>query len=163
MKLVHYSRAPVAVARSAAQDDPFHHKPIGLWLSCDDFEPSWRDWCVGESFALENLTHVHDVTLSPKASILRLSSVADLDGFDETFGNGKDARFDICTIRWADVAQQYQGIIIAPFIWERRLSLMWYYCWDCASGCIWDAEAVSSITPRRLPATEVSAQERASA
>ena len=31
----------------------------------------------------------------------------------------------------------------------RRLDMetRWYYGWDCASGCVWDASAVQSVEP----------------
>ncbi len=28
---------------------------------------------------------------------------------------------------------------------------MWYYGWDCASGVIWDAEAVAELRPTDAP------------
>ena len=48
----------------------------------------------------------------------------------------------------------YQGIIIAPYLWTRRHheSTGWYYSWDCASGVIWDARAIAELKP--LAATE---------
>ncbi len=52
-------------------------------------------------------------------------------------------------VDWTRIASEYQGIIIAPYVWECRLndSCNWYYGWDCASGCIWDAAAVALIEP----------------
>jgi hypothetical protein len=46
-------------------------------------------------------------------------------------------------IDWPRVAERFDGVIIAPYQWKHRLELMWYYGWDCASGCIWNARAVS--------------------
>lgn len=88
------------------------------------------------------LTHVHDVTLTEGANILRLQNATDIDKFTATYANG------YCRIDWHDIAAQYQGIIIAPFIYQRQRAkhTPWYYSWDCASGCIWDATAISSIT-----------------
>jgi hypothetical protein len=56
------------------------------------------------------------------------------------------SRFEI---EWRKVAERFDGIIIAPYIWQRRLDLesSWYYSWDCASGCIWNASAVREIVP----------------
>lgn len=53
-------------------------------------------------------------------------------------------------INWPMVADRYQGIVIAPYLWSRRMDGgLWYYGWDCASGCIWDAAAVASVTARQ--------------
>jgi hypothetical protein len=27
-----------------------------------------------------------------------------------------------------------------------RMGLMWYYGWDCASGCIWDTSVIERVT-----------------
>lgn len=53
----------------------------------------------------------------------------------------------ISAIMWPKVAKEYQGIIISPYQWERRdfFGTFWYSGWDCASGCIWDKEAIKSI------------------
>lgn len=50
---------------------------------------------------------------------------------------------------WAAIGKLYDGIIIAPYLWERRLNggAMWYYGWDCASGCIWNPRAISEVNP----------------
>jgi hypothetical protein len=55
-------------------------------------------------------------------------------------------------IDWYRVAEQYDGIIITPYIYERRLTeyTTWYYSWDCASGCIWNGKAIANITSKKL-------------
>jgi len=59
-------------------------------------------------------------------------------------------------INWPAVAEKYDGIIIAPYIWQRRLSdnpdHFWYYGWDCASGCIWNTEVIEEIHTKELVA-----------
>ena len=59
--------------------------------------------------------------------------------------------YDVYDIDWNRVAKKYQGIIITPYIWERRLTTTctWYYGWDVASGCIWDNKAIKEITDAR--------------
>lgn len=50
-------------------------------------------------------------------------------------------------IKWADVAEVYNGILINPYIWEARYNdrTMWYYSWDIASACIWNMNSVNLI------------------
>jgi hypothetical protein len=69
-----------------------------------------------------------------------------LGDFDATYGI-RSAHAGI-PIDWQRVAEQHQGIIITPYQWECRYSIDWYYIWDCASGCIWDPDAIESIAPQ---------------
>lgn len=150
-QLAHYSAEPVTAIRSVEQLERPHFKPAGFWLSVDGNEDGWKEWCEGEEWGLERLACVHDVKLTPQANIFHLKSAADIDAFDVRFRSPIARDFSYFMIDWRSVAATYQGIIIAPYIWERRLSLdgaNWYYAWDCASGCIWDASAIESITLR---------------
>lgn len=50
------------------------------------------------------------------------------------------------TIDWGRVAEKYGGIEIAPGLpWRFRTRSKWYYTWDCASGVIWDVNAITGI------------------
>jgi hypothetical protein len=107
---------------------------------------------------MENLNFIHDVKLKPDANLLRLETEADIDSFTEEYGFNilQAAGFHSHLpeksdgIRWDLVADKYQGILIPTYHWSRRMfvSSSWYYPWDCASGCIWDADAIESITCR---------------
>jgi hypothetical protein len=171
VRLVHYSDTPVPEVRSVAQ--PIYpseilrmisvvSKPEGLWLSVEGFGRTWPDYCKVMRCKPGRLRYA--VRLAPGAKVLRLSSADDLDAFTERYGfpdadtfpgkavvgvddpmAGVFGGFDRSGIDWPKVAAEHQGIIIAPFVWSRRLHLAWYYGWDCASGCIWDAAAVASI------------------
>jgi hypothetical protein len=79
--------------------------------------------------------------MTTDARVLHLSSSDELLAFHAEFG------LDNWKVSWIAVAEQWQGIIIAPYLWERRLGdPSWYYTWDCASGCIWDATAIASVS-----------------
>lgn len=142
--LRHYSAKPVTSVRSARQIAEPDYKPRGFWVSVDDGDDGWAEWCRGEAFRLDTLRCVHDITLVPDAKMLRLSNAAEIDLFTAEYGA---SHFHARVIRWLDVANRYQGIIIAPYVWSRRLAggASWYYPWDCASGCIWDAAAIQSV------------------
>lgn len=169
MRLVHFSGEPVAAPRStdrATQPDPnerdLHFKPRGLWVSDEDTdaEIGWLEWSKGESFRLDSFKHAYEVTLTDEpGAILYLRSVGDIDQFTQTYGiipewrrkldavmplydDGRQ-RYDYCD--WPRVASLFKGIVITPYQWERRLhsEAAWYYTWDCASGCIWDATAIT--------------------
>jgi len=149
MRLVHYSASPLTAVRSVEQTDQPHFKPRGLWVSAETGnEDGWAEWCLEESFALGRLACLSEIKLAADARILRLASARDIDEFTARRGVAAVPVYRTHrTINWQPVAEEYQGIIIAPYIWERRLTdhAPWYYAWDCASGCIWDAAAIASI------------------
>ena len=90
------------------------------------------------------------MVLSKEANLLWLSSAADIDSFTAEYGWAPEyINVSRIFVRWSRVAAAYQGMVIAPYIWERRLDhgASWYYAWDCASGCIWDARAIAHIVP----------------
>lgn len=146
MKLTHYSvnRIPPIFDRvQIGQSD----KPSGLWVSDED-EYGWAEWCVNNSpdFIAE---YRHEITLADDANILYLRTPEDIDAFTECY-RGDNLRQTGCIffIDWPQVAREYDGIIITPYQWTRRLmpSTRWYYGWDCASGCIWAKKAIKSFS-----------------
>lgn len=149
LMLRHYSDEPIGALRSVEQDPGFQYKPNGLWVSVDSCEDNWRAWCEANTFQQHRFAVAHDVTLHPNARILRLSRMGDLLAFTQTYrGPREHPQRDYPSISWAHVAAEYQGIIITPYVWPARLDdrVHWYYGWDCASGCIWDADAIARVT-----------------
>jgi hypothetical protein len=158
-QLVHYSAEPLTALRDVPVqkvDEMDYFKPRGLWVSDDACENNWRWWCEAEGFRLDALAYAHDVAIKPDANILLLGSSNDIDEFTERwhiwpFPGPRHSR---SYIDWPSLRSRYAGIVITPYIWERRLSMgsgpdaMWYYSWDCASGCIWDVSAIASATLR---------------
>jgi len=161
LKLSHYSEFPVTEIRSVSQEtvhDMAHfEKPKGFWVSVDG-PGDWKDYCEQVHW-LAKLTFRYRVTLAGNANILTLRSPEDIDSFTDRYGivpapvliptgfGAGEMHQSPPTIDWARVAREYQGIIIAPYIWQKRLDYMaaWYYGWDCACGCIWDASAIAKL------------------
>ncbi|MCJ2067819.1 hypothetical protein MKK75_03180 [Methylobacterium sp. J-030] len=150
--LTHYSAGTVDPVYSVAQSPEPHFKPYGLWVSVDDGSISWPDYIDAEARDHGyRLRVVHDVQLATDARILLIPTVEDFDAFASQYG--RTERFVPSDyhmyIDWRAVAEAYQGIVIAPYRYDRRLDGgLWYYGWDCASGCIWDADAIAAITVR---------------
>lgn len=148
MRLLHYSDNPVLTVRSVSQADPERSrfdKPKGFWISVEG-EDDWASWCRNENFRDVDAQVVTEVFLTRDANVLLLKTAEDLDEITREYGNSPIPELpDFVSIDWERLAEEYQGIIIAPYIWERRLDgiAKWYYGWDCASGCIWDAAAVT--------------------
>lgn len=126
-----------------------HGKPRGFWVSVQG-EDDWPTWCREENFGTHRLSTTHNVTLRADSNVLFLTSPELLDAFTKTYGISEhktlgrhswtDTRID-----WPRVATEYDGVIIAPYQWERRMGLDWYYGWDVASGCIWNLTAIESV------------------
>ncbi len=156
-KLWHYTRDPLVVEpRAYEQPEPREYgKPDGFWISAEG-KDDWPSWCEGEQFRLETLAHRAPVSLNDGANVLRLTPGM-IDRFDSDFGVEwpwcENGRWIARGIDWRAVADRYDGIIIAPYAWCFRLTMNWYYPWDCASGCIWnlDAITVGESEPHRLP------------
>jgi len=149
MRLIHYSKEPLTkvYSRPHSEESVGCYKTAGLWVSVEGPD-DWVAWCRSEQWGLENLKHATEIILSPSAKILHLSSVKDIDDFSDRFCIGGPPLWHQ-GIDWPTVRTLYQGLIIAPYCWSRRLAdhTGWYYGWDCASGVIWDAAAVAELRP----------------
>lgn len=152
MRLVHYSAkgiskfTPTPLAKRGARDGGgVGDKPAGLWVSDDECDQNWLAWCVAEGFGLERLRVAQEVILRPNASILCLGGAPDLDHFVDRYGAPLYPGARHHWIDWEKVCAVYDGVVITPYVWERRLDgPIWYYGWDCASGCLW-GDVVESI------------------
>lgn len=127
-------------------------KPLGFWVSVAG-DDDWPAWCRAEEFCLSSLEHVSEVKLVENANILMVTNGLQLDAIHYTYGvdtdgfkpSGSDER-RYWSMDWRKVAADCDGIIIAPYLWSHRLDgPMWYYGWDCASGVIWNLDAVASV------------------
>ena len=114
-------------------------KPNGLWLSADG---DWERWCRDEDFGVDTFDQPGaEFTLVSPDKVLILASVGDIDRFHDDF----IAQFaDQYRIDWAQLADKWSGILIAPYQRTRRFGhTSWYYPWDCASACIWDLSVLA--------------------
>lgn len=152
VKLIHYTDAPFAIDPNRRYVQTVHSKPDGLWVSVG---PDWQRWCDAESFRQDALTRRYVVQLPDDYRALVINSADGMDAF--TLAHGRAYPFLATAFRdhppsdvidWPTVSEQYDGVIIAPYQYRRRLELMWYYGWDCASGCLWN---LKGVTMRSLP------------
>lgn len=171
MILEHYASEPLAWPLRDVPQRPYDQdgngKPRGFWVSVKG-DDDWPSWCEAEGFRPDCLSHCHRVHLADDHNVRIISGEKQLIAFDREFGadwmispqktewhpNG----FSLRRIDWQNVAKEYDGVIIAPYVWSCRLGGWvnggkdtkarvsdWYYGWDCASGCIWNAKAIASI------------------
>ena len=148
MNLIHYSKNPkieLEVGYRYSSNIGLG-KPSGLWVSDDDEEPNWKSWALAEDFNLPELKYCYRIELCKNANILKLTTQNAIRRFTYKFGNVNHPIEKYLDIDWNKVRTIYQGIIITPYQWKLRHTFLWYYGWDCASGCIWDISTVKTLT-----------------
>jgi hypothetical protein len=143
MTLKHYAFAPL-VLRQQGYRQMVDFKPQGLWVSVEGPD-DWVQWCLAEDYRFGRF--VHTVKLRKSNHICFLRTPSEIRDFTS---DHRVERYpgDRLGINWPDVARAFSGIVIAPYQWECRHDpeTFWYYPWDCASGCIWDLNAISKIS-----------------
>ena len=135
--------APIEQLRSVSPEEQREDaKPYGLWYACGLDWIRWVSWEMPHW--LTPYIYGIDVDLSDMKVI---ETDRTLDAFTRMYASSK------YTIRWSEVAEVYAGIEICPYIDSRRMtsSTSWYYPWDVASGCVWEAEAVLDLRLRAAP------------
>ena len=137
---IHNSKRDKLVIINRVQNNDY--KPVGLWYGIDN---EWLNWCKSE---MPNWIHPYNYVLElNKAKMVIITNLAQFDQFHNEYKRSILGSRYICYIDWERVALKYGGIEINPYLWERRLPVecIWYYGWDCASGCIWNKEVVLKI------------------
>ena len=151
-KLWHYTEKPLVLEpRAYEQKEPNKYgKPVGFWFSVEG-EDDWPSWCISEDFCVNQLAYRTPVKIIGNVLCVTPETLPLFEhehGFDLHFHQWTSRAID-----WRRFAARYDGIAIAPYSWWHRLSSSWYYPWDCASGCIWnlDALAVGESEQHALP------------
>lgn len=125
-------------------------KPCGLWYSVDG---GWEEWCASdmEGWLVDRIAYQLDLD---GENILWLKSEDEIRAFDEQYAEPAWPGAAATLVpNWARVAELYDGIEISPYCWNCRYDLLWYYGWDCASGCLWQPRAARlTKLPNPVPA-----------
>jgi len=139
--LIHWSKEPLLQIRSVRQT-MLHRKPAGLWVSVGDGSDGWRAYCQAHKFTRPGFDYLTEITLAPDARMLIVSDAAGIDDVTAQYGRDGTRLID-----WPAIATRHQGIVIAPWVFERSYTrrAAWYEAWDTDSGCIWDAAAVAEL------------------
>jgi hypothetical protein len=143
MLLHHYSSNKINEILSKEQSTEQKHytRPKGLWVSF----VGDRDWPSMNPGDLRS-QHQYEITLADEDKIRFIDGRKQLSEFTKKYGLKPSGERQIA-IDWVKVATEHQGLIIAPYIAEhtRYPTLFWYGAWGCASGCIWNKDAISEI------------------
>jgi len=141
MELSHYSDH-TAVAPHACAQPAYSMKPKGLWVSVDGPD-DWAEWCRDNNF--ERGANRFKITVAEGPLIL--STADDVRAFGRQYATKQDPSLSRLMLDWWRVAERWPGLIITPYQWSCRLDMdtSWYYGWDCASGCIWNPDVITSV------------------
>ena len=129
------------------------NKPEGLWYECQDgSSETWKEFCeFGLTAGYSKYDSTYNVVLNDY-EILFIPDEYHFEKFYKMYSvphpadpdgkKGYDKQID-----WPRVAKDYAGIEICPYLSSKRNDddSFWYYGWDVASGCIWDASGVKEL------------------
>lgn len=148
MKLTHHATEPFDLDRGRIYKQSLRPKPGGLWLSVDD---DWRRWVEGEGLDWLDGRTTYVATLTDQVDILTISTPEELDELTKLYRGPSRNEECVYHMDWPLIATKYAGILIAPYLWERRMDIFtsWYYPWDCASACVWDLTAIDCFERER--------------
>lgn len=146
MELVHYSDTPLKEVYNA----PYQvegRKPVGLWFSNEN-KDGWRSWCKDQDFRQDCFNYKTTVKFKHDAKILQLSNKQSAKKFHLKYGKPD---YPECTynlnwkVDWPKVAKDYDAVYFPTYYNELRDQYRWYDSLDCASGCVWNADAIDRI------------------
>lgn len=121
-------------------------KPVGLWLSIENNNNGWRNFCLKENFRTECLTNCYEIKLKSTTNLKLIDSAEELKIFHNKYKECQDK------IDWEKVYKDYDGITFCPFkrsfsYRENMVEYFWYTTVDCDSSCVWNFEKIEEIVP----------------
>ena len=145
MKLLHHASAEFQL-EPRVYEQKIDHKPMGFWIDAQaGDELTWKRYIDQYEDGLSTRA-TYKIGLDLNAKIRVLSNKMDMKAFTSEYGQFSPFDPEYCgDIDWKRVAEEYQGILIAPFIseCEEDPEYTWYWTWTISSGCIWDLNAIS--------------------
>lgn len=167
--LIHYSDTPLVDPQS--KDPGKEGRPLGLWVSVGDAwlvdqykrcleQPETPEQLGGSHHYPRQFKYANEITIVDTSNILVITNENDFKAFNDRYSEpwpGLDPTLDppARRIRWRDVRELYQGIIISPYLKNMAGSKIipesaWYHTWIVASGCLWDVSVIADIRTERV-------------
>lgn len=120
-------------------------KPTGFWYSMGT---EWLKWVQLEMPDWEK-QYLYDLRLDEN-KILKITNLDELKQFNKTYKSEHKTFDRYYSINWDLVADKYFGIEFQNYRAIKSEYDDWYDLWfhmiDVSSGCIWNNEAVKSLT-----------------
>lgn len=152
MRLHHFTKDPELKLepRVYPQRPEAIGKPRGFWLSYEENNNGWFDFCIDQNFALDGLTYVYEVDVED--TLLPIRGLEDLKILKELYPRrllSFETTFPLETpIDWWKVAKYYPGVSFIPYDFNFRYAYQgyaWYNTIDCESAVVWDTTAIRSM------------------
>lgn len=116
----------------------YNHKPNGIWYACGI--DTWNKFVENEGL-IENRKYKYKYLLEINpAKILFIKNDKDMINFIKKYKPDP-----VHGVIWENIAREYSGIEICPYLHNFRYTQSWYYPWDIASGCIWKNDAIKNV------------------
>lgn len=146
IRRIHFTKDAIKPLKSTVRYLGNSMKPRAFWYSIEGNGDGWSDWCRSEMPHWINNHKAYEVEVD-LTRILLIDSVDAFDKFQAEFSVPmlRETHLPNGYVRWRAVADHHDGIEINPYLWSQRMGPLWYYGWDCASGCIWRKRAVLRI------------------
>lgn len=151
MILSHYSSQEIPDLFNKIYCSQEKWKPEGLWVSVENANRSWKEFCMENDYNIKGLTYEHSVDLKITSNFLILDTVSKINSFTEEYTiRWTDLEYTL--IDWGRLSKERDGIIISPYqpSVAANISTFWYWGWDCASGCIWNLDSIASLRLREI-------------
>jgi len=142
LKRIHNRNSPSLIFKGVKQlNSMYDTKPQGLWYGINK---AWIKWCKGE---MPHWIYKYNYELKLDLSkMLIITNKEQLINFNNKYRNNLNI---LTYIDWWEVAKEYSGIEINPFLHSMRFDIrtngLWYSLWDCSSGCIWNKDVIKNI------------------
>jgi len=135
------NKVTINLKQEYKQSNPTAIKPKGLWYGIND---GWSKWCNSEMPHWIRKKH-YTVILKDNIKLLVLNTESDIMEFHKKYVVKK--KEIITCIDWEKVAREYDGIEIRSYdrynnVLRFDIEMLWYYGWDCSSGCIWNLDKI---------------------
>lgn len=139
--VAHYSNKKIILDKRIYEQGTWM-KPCGLWITIDG-DDDWKQWCLQAEFREDYLKVKNEFKIVKTDKILLLETEIKFKMFTKLYVNENNS---MC-IDWEKVASDYDGIIIPIYFYQYRLdnAYMWYYGWDCVTGCIWNTSIMKEL------------------
>ncbi len=90
-----------------------YHNPYGLWFGCG---ADWQKYInIPSQWAFS--THLYEIEIN--SSVLKISSVEELEEFIEKYKNSLNNLSFTNVINWDNVKEDYDGLVICPYLGDK--------------------------------------------
>jgi hypothetical protein len=149
----HFGKAKITLTSSpldlGQNYDPANgimNKPAGLWYGCGT---TWLDWLETMASGISTKeTQIWSLKID-MSKVKSITSEKELQKFSYmSADHSKYSHHGPTTMDWNRASQKFSGIECCPYPvttdTKAQMKFIWYFALDVASGCIWDASAITN-------------------